>query len=43
MIPKIIHQLWKTADVPPAFLHWQSSWREMHPDFEYRLWTNADL
>lgn len=43
MIPKIIHQLWKSKTVPSAFLYWQESWKIMHPDFEYRLWTNQDI
>lgn len=43
MIPKIIHQTWKTSALPAAFQHWQKSWLEMHPDFEYRLWTNVDI
>lgn len=43
MIPKIIHQTWKSSDLPAAFQHWQKSWIEMHPDFEYHLWTNVDI
>jgi glycosyltransferase involved in cell wall biosynthesis len=43
MIPRIIHQTWKTAEIPAAYQHWQKSWREMHPDFVYRLWTNEDI
>ena len=43
MIPRIIHQTWKTAQIPAAYQHWQKSWREMHPDFVYRLWTNEDI
>jgi glycosyltransferase involved in cell wall biosynthesis len=43
MIPRIIHQTWKTAEIPAAYQHWQNSWRVMHPDFEYRLWTNEDI
>lgn len=43
MIPKIIHQLWKTDDIPHSLMYWQASWQAMHPDFEYRLWTNASI
>ncbi len=43
MIPKIIHQTWKDNFIPESFLHWQKSWIEMHPDFEYKLWTNEDI
>jgi hypothetical protein len=43
MIPRIIHQLWVDESVPPAYGHWQRSWQKMHPDFEYRFWTNVDI
>lgn len=43
-IPKYIHQSWKTTDIPdevyPHF--WQESWKTLHPDWEYRLWTDED-
>ena len=43
MIPKIIHQTWREADVPRPFNHMTLSWRQHHPDWEYRLWTDEDL
>ncbi len=43
MIPRIIHQTWKDRDVPARFLDAQRSWREAHPDWEYRFWTDEDL
>ena len=39
-IPKIIHQTWKTKEVPD---HWSSShegWIKYHPDYYYVLWTD---
>ncbi len=45
-IPKIIHQTWKTKDIPN---HWKSShlgWIRYHPEYYYILWTdemNLDL
>jgi mannosyltransferase OCH1-like enzyme len=42
MIPRIIHQTWKTADVPERWRAWQQSWRKYHPDYEYRYWTDSD-
>ncbi len=42
-IPRIIHQTWKSADLPKGFRHWQKSWRDFHPDYEYKFWTNEDL
>ena len=41
MIPKIIHQTWKSADVPPHLRGFQASWRHYHPRWEYRLWDDA--
>jgi hypothetical protein len=40
-IPRIIHQTWKSLDVPQPLARFQARWRELHPDFEYRLWTDA--
>lgn len=42
-IPKIIHQIWLGGALPENCLNWQKSWQEHHPDWEYRLWTDADL
>jgi mannosyltransferase OCH1-like enzyme len=41
MIPRIIHQTWKTSDVPERWRPLQQSWRDNHPDYEYRYWTDA--
>ncbi|MGY0061593.1 glycosyltransferase [Streptomyces sp. LZ34] len=41
-IPPIIHQTWKTADVPHEWREWSASWRRYNPDWEYRLWTDTD-
>lgn len=43
MIPPLIHQTWKDAEVPERFAAAQASWRRHHPEWEYRLWTDADL
>ena len=40
-IPRIIHQTWKD-DAPPARLaQFQAAWRRLHPDWDYRFWTDA--
>lgn len=42
-IPKIIHQTYKTHDIPD---HWKLSpemWRKHHPDWQYMFWTDADI
>ena len=35
-IPRIIHQSWKTGEVPADMARWQASWRAHHADWEYR-------
>ena len=40
--PKIIHQTWKTQEIPEPFSLWSSSWKILNPDYEYKLWTDAD-
>jgi len=40
-IPRIIHQSWKTAEVPETWRSYQSTVRQLHPDWKYILWTDA--
>lgn len=42
-IPRLIHQTWKTRDLPPEFQALQRSWIERNPGFEYRFWTDGDI
>lgn len=42
-IPKIIHQTWKTTEIPRKFRRAVASVQRYHPDWEYRLWTDADI
>lgn len=41
MIPKTLHQVWIGPEPPP--LKWMSTWKSLHPKWEYRLWREADL
>jgi hypothetical protein len=41
-IPHILHQTWKSSDVPAPFSEFQERWRALHPGWSYRLWTDAD-
>ena len=41
-MPKIIHQSWKDDSTPHQYQAWQESWQLNHPDWEYKLWTDAD-
>lgn len=43
MIPKIIHQTWKTNNVPENCKAYVQTWKTLHPDWKYILWTDADL
>jgi mannosyltransferase OCH1-like enzyme len=42
-VPKIIHQIWIGKEVPKEFADYINSWKEKHPDWEYRLWTQHDI
>ena len=43
-IPKIIHQIWiGTKPIPLQYIVFMKMIKDMHPDFEYRLWTNKDF
>lgn len=41
-IPRIIHQTWKDKNLPPQWQLVRDECARMHPDYEYRLWTDAD-
>jgi mannosyltransferase OCH1-like enzyme len=43
MIPKILHQTWKSPEVPTHWKGAQESVRSMNPDYEYMFWTNDDI
>lgn len=42
-IPKIIHQIWLGSPIPEKFAKLAESWKKFHPDWEYKLWTDADI
>jgi mannosyltransferase OCH1-like enzyme len=42
-VPRIIHQTWSSASVPAAWQGFQRSWQAQHADWQYCLWTDADL
>lgn len=41
-VPRIIHQTWKTKRLPPQLARWAASWRAHNPDWEWRLYDDAD-
>ncbi|KAH0543385.1 hypothetical protein FGG08_002341 [Glutinoglossum americanum] len=40
LIPKIIHQTYKNESIPERWREAQQSCLDMHPDYEYKLWTD---
>jgi hypothetical protein len=42
MIPRIIHQIWQGSPVPSIWAGLAKSWQRLHPEWGYRLWTDAD-
>lgn len=43
VIPRIIHQTWKTDAIPDDFRAFSITWRERNPGWEYRFWNDRDL
>jgi len=45
MIPKLIHQIWsgKYEPLPDIFRQLGETWKEQHPEWEYRLWSEQDI
>jgi inositol phosphorylceramide mannosyltransferase catalytic subunit len=41
LIPKIIHQTYKNETIPAHWRKAQQSCIDLHPDYEYKLWTDA--
>ena len=41
-IPRVIHQTWKTGAPPPEWAPLERTWREHHPAWEHRIWTDED-
>lgn len=45
-ISKLVHQFWRTTDIPDRFQAWSESWTRNHPDWPHIIWTaedNSDL
>ena len=42
MIPKVIHQTWKTKVLDAKLQEWTSSWRRLNPSWKYQLWDDDD-
>mgnify|MGYP006285064811 CR=1 FL=1 len=43
-IPKYIHMIWVgNKPIPDIYQKCIKIWKEMHPDFKFKLWKNEDL
>ena len=42
MIPKIIHQTWKSNNLPEIFQKLYEKNKESNPDFTFKLWTDNE-
>lgn len=43
-IPRIIHQIWLGPNpIPESYHRYMATWRDMHPEWEYHLWTDKDV
>lgn len=43
IIPKKIHQIWLGSPFPKEFKYITEKWIKLHPDWEYKLWTDKDV
>ena len=41
-IPRLLHQSWKSTEIPKRVQAWSRSCRQLNPDWEYVLWTDED-
>jgi len=42
-IPRKIHQIWLGSTLPDRYKKLTDTWKQLHPDWEYKLWTDADV
>lgn len=43
MIPQTLHQIWLGGKIPPRIKRLMASWRKIHPQWSYKLWTAAEV
>jgi mannosyltransferase OCH1-like enzyme len=42
-IPRKIHQIWLGSELPKKFAEISEKWKQMHPSWEYKLWTDDNI
>eukprot|EP00900_Chrysochromulina_parva_P024679 jgi/Chrpa1/6845/Chrysochromulina_OHIO_Genome00011708-RA len=40
--PRVVHQSWRSTELPSSLAEWQRTWAEMNPGYTLRLWTDAN-
>lgn len=43
ILPKKIHQIWLGGEIPDKYKRMTHTWRDMNPEWEYKLWTDNDV
>jgi len=43
VIPKIIHQTWKSTELPENYKKWSGTWKLLNKDWKYMFWSDEDL
>ena len=41
-IPRILHQTFSERQIPEPYRAWHETWKTHHPDWQFRLWIDAD-
>jgi len=42
-IPKVLHQIYSTRQVPKPYQQWFQTWNTQQPDWMHVFWTDADI
>jgi inositol phosphorylceramide mannosyltransferase catalytic subunit len=42
-IPKILHQTWRTADLPMPYAKWRAGWIANHPGWNHRFYDDSAI
>jgi mannosyltransferase OCH1-like enzyme len=42
-IPKRIHQIWLGGKLPEKYKRHTATWKQYHPTWKYKLWTDRDI
>lgn len=42
-IPKVLHQIWVGGPLPEKYKPFIQAWKDLHPDWEFKLWTDEDV